>query len=210
MNHTFEPPVSRLLDAAEHLFGRSGIPATSIRDITSKAGMNLASVNYHFGSKENLVAAVLARRAGPVNAERLRLLDAIESSRAKLRVADILGAFVHPVLELQEKHCDFLRFMGRLAAEPDPAAQRILFNEFGPVGTRYLAALGRALPAIPRRDLWLRWEFVLGALIHTWTNPWHLEARDGHAAVAPRAVADKLIDFAAAGLRLPAAKGTKK
>ena len=51
----------RLLDAAEHLFAHHGIGSTSLRSITAEAETNLASVHYHFGSKEALIEAVFAR-----------------------------------------------------------------------------------------------------------------------------------------------------
>ena len=70
----------RILNVAELLFADRGFPATALRDITSEASVNIASVNYHFGSKEALLAAVLERRLRPVNARRLELLDAIESA----------------------------------------------------------------------------------------------------------------------------------
>ena len=75
----------RILDVAEHLFADSGFTATSLRDITSAAGVNLASVNYHFGSKEGLLSAVLHRRIGPLNERRLARLDEIERFTARTR-----------------------------------------------------------------------------------------------------------------------------
>ena len=57
----------RLLDAAKYLFAQRGVDATSLRHITAEAAANLASVNYHFGSKEALFRAVFVRRIGPVN-----------------------------------------------------------------------------------------------------------------------------------------------
>ena len=71
---------NRILDAAERLFADFGYKATSLRDITSEAGVNLASVNYHFGSKEALLAALLERNFAPVNRRRIELLDALEAS----------------------------------------------------------------------------------------------------------------------------------
>ena len=59
---------TRLLDSAEQLFAERGIDATSLRAITTAAGANLASVNYHFGSKDELFREVVSRRIGPVNA----------------------------------------------------------------------------------------------------------------------------------------------
>ena len=58
---------SRILDAAEKLFGLNGFEATSLRDITAEAQVNLAAVNYHFQSKDSLIDAVIARRIEPVN-----------------------------------------------------------------------------------------------------------------------------------------------
>src|SRR3954471_13629244 len=69
---------SRILDAAEQLFMEHGFEATSLRQLTSAAGVNLAAVNYHFGSKEELFQAVLTRRLDPMNQERIELLEALE------------------------------------------------------------------------------------------------------------------------------------
>ena len=69
----------RILDSAERLFARDGFEATSLRAITAEANVNLAAVNYHFQSKEALVQAVIGRRMGPVNAQRIALLDACEA-----------------------------------------------------------------------------------------------------------------------------------
>lgn len=57
--------VERILDAAEQLFAEKGFAETSLRLITSKAGVNLAAVNYHFGSKKALIQAVFSRFLGP-------------------------------------------------------------------------------------------------------------------------------------------------
>ena len=65
----------RLLDVAEGLFADQGLKGTSLRAITLKAEANLAAVNYHFGTKEGLFAAVFQRRIGPMTVERIRLLD---------------------------------------------------------------------------------------------------------------------------------------
>src|SRR6187401_3770986 len=75
---TSQDTKSRILDVAEHLFMEHGFEATSLRGLTSSAGVNLAAVNYHFGSKEELFQAVLTRRLDPMNQERIELLDRIE------------------------------------------------------------------------------------------------------------------------------------
>ena len=70
---------ARILDAAEALFASSGFAGASLRSITADADANLAAVNYHFGSKDDLIQAVFARRLTPLNEERLRLLDQLEA-----------------------------------------------------------------------------------------------------------------------------------
>src|SRR5271157_2010543 len=88
---------TRILDAAEKLFGEKGFDATSLRDITTEADVNLAAVNYHFQSKESLIEAAILRGAAPVNDRRLAMLEA---AGPKASVEQIVEAFVGPVLEL--------------------------------------------------------------------------------------------------------------
>ena len=96
-----ESPATResLLDAAERLFAEAGIAASSVRAITREAGVNLAAVSYHFGSKDGLVREVLRRRLTPLQDERLRRLEALERRHAPdpPPVDAILRAFLHPV-----------------------------------------------------------------------------------------------------------------
>src|SRR5437868_13227937 len=89
---------SRILDAAEKLFGMNGFDATSLRDITTAADVNLAAINYHFQTKDSLIDAIVARRIEPVNRKRLELLDAAGTSPA---VEQILTAFLAPVLQVK-------------------------------------------------------------------------------------------------------------
>src|SRR5580704_13248627 len=92
----------RILDAAERLFARDGFEATSLRAITTEASVNLAAVNYHFQSKEALVQAVIGRRMGPANAQRLALLDAYEAQAvdAPVPLEKIMDAFLRPVVAM--------------------------------------------------------------------------------------------------------------
>src|SRR2546425_12399039 len=89
---------SRILDVAEELFSEQGLDRVSIRDITDKAKVNLAAINYHFGSKEDLIVAVFERRVVPVNEARLEALDAVEEAAGKKtpKGEAILEAFIRP------------------------------------------------------------------------------------------------------------------
>src|SRR5689334_23769093 len=73
---------TRILDAAEELFMQHGFEGTSMRLLTAKAGVNLAAVNYHFGSKDALIEALFRRRLDPMNAARVAELDRLEGEAA--------------------------------------------------------------------------------------------------------------------------------
>src|SRR5260370_25101598 len=70
---------TRILDAAEELFMLHGFEGTSMRLLTSRAGVNLAAVNYHFGSKDALIEALFRRKLDPMNTARIAELDRLES-----------------------------------------------------------------------------------------------------------------------------------
>ena len=90
----------RILDAAERLFGERGFEVVSLRDITGLAGANVASVNYHFGSKEKLIDAVVERHSVPMNERRMAMLGAAEGRHAggMVPVREVLEAFLQPMI----------------------------------------------------------------------------------------------------------------
>lgn len=92
---------TRILDTAEKLFGQNGFEATSLRDITAEAKVNLAAINYHFQSKDSLIDAVIQRRIEPVNRRRLEMLDAAGPHPS---VEQIVESFVVPLLEARHHH----------------------------------------------------------------------------------------------------------
>src|SRR5207244_9844094 len=87
---------------AEQLFMEHGFEATSLRQLTTAASVNLAAVNYHFGSKEELFQAVLTRRLDPMNQERIELLEKVERDAGgrPLSCEKILFAMLIPALRL--------------------------------------------------------------------------------------------------------------
>src|SRR5512140_1906730 len=91
---------TRILDAAEELFMQHGFEGTSMRLLTGKAGVNLAAVNYHFGSKHALIEAVFRRRLDPMNAARIAELDKLEADCAGRPSTPeaIIRAFLAPSL----------------------------------------------------------------------------------------------------------------
>ena len=163
----------RILDAAEALFMEHGFEATSLRAITAAAAVNLAAVNYHFGSKEELFQAVLTRRLDPMNQRRLALLDRFErdAAAAPLSCERIIVALFVPALELardpERGGKDFLRLLGRAYADPAPFIRHFLSDQYAQMIARFKAAFGRALPHLPKKELSWRLHFIMGALSYT-------------------------------------------
>jgi AcrR family transcriptional regulator len=161
----------KLLDAAERLFAEHGVHRASLRAITQDASANLAAVNYHFGSKEALLRAVLSRRLGPLNSKRLALLkEVLETAEGKPAPDEVVRAFVAPVLSMVERESGghaFARFVARTFSEPDPALRRLVLEEFDQVFKRFIAALELALPELDREEIHWRFLFTVGAMAHT-------------------------------------------
>lgn len=195
----------RLLDIAEELFAESGIQATSLRAITEKAGANLAAVNYHFRSKEALVEAVFARRLIPLNEERLKLLDEAEAGSGVLSIEDVLRAFFVPEFRLWQEGPLFVRLSDRLQYEPGEKIHDFFLDHFREVVRRFDAAITRALPEVPRKELYWRMHFLIGGMVHTWMWLADLEELSGGLCSSSDIpfMLDRLIAFGVAGLRAP-------
>jgi len=210
---------TRILDAAEQLFMEHGFEATSLRSLTTAAGVNLAAVNYHFGSKEELFQAVLTRRLDPMNQERIDLLERLEREAAgkPISVERILSAMLIPALKLarDEKRGgkNFLRLVGRAYADPAPFIRHFLSQQYVEMINRYKEAFLKALPHLSRQELTWRLHFVMGALSYT------LAGTDALKLFAQVAATDKdndelllqrLAPFLVAGLKAPALADTRK
>jgi AcrR family transcriptional regulator len=164
----------RLLDAAEHLFSREGFHNTSLRTITAGAGVNVAAVNYHFGSKEALLEAVLDRRLVPLNNLRRNQLEGVrDEARSQGRrpeTREVLRAFIEPAFRFRASGAGadaFMALAGRAIAEPDDTLRNLFGLHMEPVFSLLLEVLGAALPSLSRETLLLRLHFVLGAMGHT-------------------------------------------
>ena len=164
---------TRILDAAEQLFMEHGFEATSLRSLTTAAGVNLAAVNYHYGSKEELFQAVLTRRLDPMNQERIQLLEKLEREAGDKPLAceKILFAMLIPALRLARDEerggKNFLRLVGRAYADPAPFIRHFLSEQYAEMIGRYKEAFHRALPHLARQELTWRLHFVMGALSYT-------------------------------------------
>lgn len=208
---------TRILDAAEELFMLHGFEGTSMRLLTAKAGVNLAAVNYHFGSKDALIEAVFRRRLDPMNAARIAELDKLEADGHVPSPEEIIRAFITPGLRLTEDTKaggrNFTRLLGRTYTEPNKVLRQLIGQLYAPAMQRYKAALERALPQMPRDELVWRMHFMFG------THAYTLAATDTVQLIAgckpedrhdTRLLEERLTAFLTAGLNAPLKTSIRK
>ncbi len=172
-----------ILQAAEVLFARQGYDGTSLRQITDSAGANIAAVNYHFGSKDSLLAAVLDRVISPITARRLEMLDEAEQRSAEVNsIPDtkaVLTALLLPdlesIAELRQRDPELPRFVARMYGGGIDAGNQLVVNQlmvrqFAETQKRFLAALERALPSIDRKELLWRLHCVVGVIVYMFSG----------------------------------------
>ncbi len=204
----------RILDAAEALFTEHGFDATTLRQITGAAGVNLAAVNYHFGSKEELVREVFRRRLTWLNQRRLRELDRLEAEAAgaPLKPSRILEVFFGVALNMaadtEGGGRAFMRLLGRTYAKPAEFVRGFLAEEYAAVLARFKAALIKALPGVPGEEILWRFHFMLGAMSYaiSGTDALHIVAEDALDESDAEALYARLMSFMIGGLRAPLPK----
>jgi AcrR family transcriptional regulator len=200
----------RILDAAEQVFGECGYKGASIRRITELAQVDLGAVRYHFGSKDGLFGEVIRRRVDPLCEERLRMLDVVESTFAASAppVERIIDAFLRPALKLVADESlgrAWVKLIGRVRVEPGDYLDSVQAM-YQKLLQRFLHAFGRALPEVPRDELAYRFYFLFGTEVNTLIDDGTLHALGQNLPDLrqdPEGVAERLIHFAAAGMRAP-------
>ena len=202
-----KPVRQRLLDAGEALFSAHGWNGVSVRDITSVAKVSLAALNYHFGEKEKLLAAIFAARAKPIAAERQRLLAELQA-RGDITLDAMIEAFLRPALTVDAELGGkvFAKLRARLATEPQAFSRKILADAFDESSREYLAALQRLLPELAPAELAWRFHVLLGAMAYTMADPGRIQSlTDGLCDPGDvDAALRRLVPFLAAGFRSPA------
>ena len=214
MNSHSKDTRERILDTAERLFMELGYEATSTREVTTKARVNLAAINYHFGSKEALMQAVLQRRLEGINHERMRLLDEAEAKakgfplKPSLIVNCFFGTLLSIAAEQKEGGETFLRLLGRIMTDSSSFIRTFLAAEYADVLERYKLALFRALPDVPKAEIVWRFHFMLGATSYAIAGSDTLQLvadlqTDENASAQLEKLLPRLMSFLLGGLRAP-------
>ena len=165
----------RVLAVAEAVFSEKGQDKGSLREITSRAGVNLAAVGYHFGSKEALASEVFARLASRVNKARVAQLDVYLAGGASGRrpdVAKIVSIFLQPYLGEGSERSGLLmaRFILQHRLSPTAMSKKIIARHFDPMARRFIEGLAQACPDLSSADLHWRYSFMVSTVVLTITD----------------------------------------
>lgn len=190
----------KILNAAEALFGANSFDSVSLRDITSGAGVTLALASYHFGTKENLFEAVIARRAAELCAVRRERLAALDAPDARA----ILDAFLAPLFERAGSGDagwnSYLRVLARVGE--DRRWLDILRDYFDDTAQDFIRALCAVLPKADPLDMARAFSMILDTMLGTASQHGRVEnLTDGSASATDLDRAyPALLTFVTAGL----------
>jgi AcrR family transcriptional regulator len=206
------PTADRILSIAEAMFAEHGYRSVSLRSVTRACNANIAAIHYHFGSKEELLERIFAKRCGIMNSERLRLLDQCEeaSDRPPL-LEQVIEAYLRPSLvwpDDDEGWRRFMRLRAVIAHEREDLARNLIARHFNAVSRRFIAALRTAAPHLSEQEVYWRFHFLLGAHYYTLSNPGRIQLLSDNKCDPSDTTAAlrQLVPFVAAGFHAPSIK----
>lgn len=203
----------RILETAERLFATNGISATTLRDLTSEAQVNLAAVNYHFGNRKKLIHEVFRRRLDKLNKERLQGLEQLKSSKDPIDLESVLAVLIGPALVMSRDDSQggsrFVKVLARAYAENDNDLHAFLSEHYGHVIKQFASTLLEIMPGINEAELRWQLDFIIGALTYVMAdfgNHYSSGNAFGRANgldsdMKPELITQRLVAFAAAGIR---------
>jgi AcrR family transcriptional regulator len=179
----------RILEAALQLFGAQGFEATSVRDLAAVAEVNLAAVNYHFRSKENLRLDALRYGFSPtlITANKMNAALLVAKRTATVEAAeDALVQFIHlfvkEVVGPENKH--WAMFL-RERLNPGPALEMVMREYFDPLGSALGGILRLLLPNLPQDRIHLCITSIIGQCVHIRMAAPTIKFFSGHDASSP-------------------------
>jgi len=201
----------RILNAAEHLFCEFGFDNTSLRAITSEANVNLASVNYHFGSKKQLIQEVLARYLSALMPALDKEIIKFADSESNLTTEALFGALVEPLLALEKVRPNgtrvFVQLFARAYYESQGHLRRFIASHYAQELKHLNKALLMSVPHLPASEVFWRWHFALGSCVFTMASSKALSeiaAAEYNQHMQIEDLIKKVINYIAAGFSAPA------
>ncbi len=206
--------VDRILDAAELLFAEKGFSETSLRMITSKAKVNLAAVNYHFGSKNALIQAVFSRFLTPLSRymeQGLKEMGWGQPGAAPPKLEDILLLYTQALLKIPTRHDNgvsiFMRLMGLAYTQSQGHLRKYLEQEYSRTFRLFMQLVKESTPELSKEERFWRIQFTLGSVAFTMSSIQQLTEileNSGTAKADPAKVVSFLVPYLLAGLKADA------
>ena len=200
----------KILDAAQSLFAETGFNDTSLRQITSLAEVNLAAVNYHFGSKKELIQAVLQRYLRVLMVRLDQEFNRLLAAQQPNNLTQVLAVFVKPLLELNSVHNNgtriFLQLLGRGYTDVQGHLRWFINNHYGRVLDKFVLLVQQSCPQLPASELFWRLHFSLGTVVFTMASNEALAEiaeADFNEEVDIEGVIQRLLPYLAAGIAAP-------
>ncbi|XPF93956.1 TetR/AcrR family transcriptional regulator [Colwellia sp. RE-S-Sl-9] len=201
---------NKILDAAEHLFAVNGFNGTSLREITSQAEVNLAAVNYHFGSKKELIKAVMSRYMNELSPRLENTLKQICDDDKKPTLIEVFSAFVEPLLWLNQFKengtSNFLQLLGRGYTDSQGFLRWFLTTQYPGVISNFVAAVYKAYPELTAEEVFWRLHLTMGTVIFTMSSSGALidiAKSDFDKNIDISGVIQQVIPYIAAGVAAP-------
>ncbi len=208
---TSKTTVQRILDTAVTLFADKGFELTSVRDITAAAGVNLAAINYHFGSRDALIQAVAERYLTPLCRDMERQLDDHEAGAAELSLEDLFDLLISAMFKAVQRDEQgvslFMRLLSQAYMSTDDNLRGFLQRRYGRCFKRFVAQISAKSPHLSDSEFYWRCHFLVGSSVLPLARYGFLSEQEQrllglHASEAE--VFHRLVAFLAAGLRADA------
>ncbi len=203
----------KILDAAELFFADKGFNGTSLREITSQAEVNLAAVNYHFGSKKELIKAVMSRYMNELSPKLEHSLQTLCDSEQAVNLEQVFSAFVKPLLSLNEFKDNgtstFLQLLGRGYTDSQGFLRWFLTTQYPNVISGFTRAVKKAYPELSAEEMFWRLHFTMGTVVFTMSSSDALidiAASDFDKKIDISGVIQQVIPYVAAGVGAPIVK----
>lgn len=203
----------KILDAAEVFFADKGFNGTSLREITSQAEVNLAAVNYHFGSKKELIKAVMSRYMNELSPKLELSLQTLSESNDDISLEEVFTAFVQPLLWLNEFKengtSTFLQLLGRGYTDSQGFLRWFLTTQYPNVISNFVEAVKKAYPELSAEEMFWRLHFTMGTVVFTMSSSDALidiAASDFDKKIDISGVIQQVIPYVAAGVGAPILK----
>lgn len=204
-----------ILRTGLRLMAENGYNGVSLRRICLEAEVNLALMNYHFGTKDQLLLAIFQKVGAPINAERVRMLEEVERryEGRKAPLEALLEAFIVPTFSIsqaeQEDELNFLRLSGRIATDPTPEVRKVVDAVYDSGALRFVRAVRSSCPHLSNDEFYSRMIFLYGAMVYTRADTGRvvsLAAKLDEAVdlISMEEVCQDMVTFLAAGFRAPA------